>query len=84
MLSAQEWAACLLMREEMEYDLFEGEGFSAAWPGSPGHGFELNRFAEDVPTQHLFQTLYMLCEQKQSTYAFLKNGGMTFAKKCEC
>ena len=52
-----------------------------AWPGSAAHGFELNRFAEDVPTQHLFQTLYMLCEQKQSTYAFLKNGGMMFAKK---
>ena len=36
---------------------------------------------EDWPTQHLFQTLYMLCEQKQSTFAFLKNGGMAFASR---
>ena len=36
--------ACLLTREEMEYDVVPGEGFSAAWPGE---GFEINRFAED-------------------------------------
>ena len=62
----------------MEYDLYGGENFSAEWPGT---GCEINRFAEDWPTQHLFQTLYMLCEQKQSTFAFLKNGGMAFASR---
>ena len=53
-LNSQEWIACLLSREEMEYDVFPGEGFSAQWPGE---GMEINRFAEDWPTQHLFQTL---------------------------
>ena len=38
--TSQEWMACLLTREEMEYDLCPGEGFSASWPGE---GF----FAED-------------------------------------
>ena len=46
-LTSQEWITCLLTREEMEYDLFPGEGFSAAWPGE---GFEINRFAEDWPS----------------------------------
>ena len=77
-LNSQEWIACLLTREEMEYDVYDGEGFSARWPAE---GMEINRFAEDWPTQHLFQTLYTLCEQKQSTFAFLKNGGMAFASR---
>ena len=67
-LNSQEWIACKLSREEMEYDVYPGEGFSAQWPGE---GMEINWFAEDWPTQHLFQTLYMLCEQKQSTFAFI-------------
>ena len=49
-LTSQEWIACLLSREEMEYDLHAGEGFSAAWPGE---GFAINRFAKDLATQHL-------------------------------
>jgi len=32
-------------------------------------------------TLHLMSTLYQLSENSKSTYAFLKNGGMTWARK---
>ena len=56
----------------------DAEVYSAAWPEP---GFEQNRFEDDWITLHLFATLYLLSEQKQSAFAFLKNGGMKWAAK---
>ena len=42
---------------------------------------EVNRFAGDWISLHLFSTLYWLTERHQSAYAFLKNGGMKWAEK---
>ena len=51
----------------------DAEPFSAAWPEA---GFEQNRFEDDWLTLHLFATLYLLSEQKQSAFAFLKNDSL--------
>ena len=45
--------------------------------GSP----EVNRFASDWVTLHMFATLHYLTERHQSAFAFLKNGGMNWAER---
>ena len=42
---------------------------------------EVNRFAGDWITLHLFATLFFLTERQQSAFAWLKNGGMKWAQK---
>ena len=78
-LLTQEWMVCLCLREELEYDLHtDTTPFrvceNAAEP-------EVNRFAGDWITLHLFATLFFLTERHQSAFAFLKNGGMKWAEK---
>ena len=77
-LTSQEWTACLLTRETMEHGVCERGAFSTAWLAG---GYAINCFAGDSLTQHLFQPVYMLCDQKHSTFALLKNGGMAFAQR---
>ena len=74
-----EWMQCLLCREEMVYSLpTDTEEFVA---NGLTDGGAINRFADDWVTLHLMSTLYQLSENSKSTYAFLKNGGMTWARK---
>ena len=44
-------------------------------------GVAINRFQGDWVMQYMFSTLYFLPERQQSTYAFLKNGGIKWACK---
>ena len=79
LLLTQEWMECMCNREELEYAMpTDSEPYSAAWPDED---FQSNRFEDDWLTMHLFATLYLLSEQKQSAFAFLKNGGMKWAAK---
>ena len=72
-LSTGEWAACMLLREEMEYTLpDEPEEFKAPLQ---------NRIAVDWVVLHLISTVKRLTDQRASAYHFLKNGGMAFANK---
>ena len=73
------WITCMCLREEMEYSLDDDETpFRArASDAEP----EVNRFADDWITLHLFSTLFYLTERHQSAFAFLKNGGMKWAEK---
>ena len=72
-LSTGEWAACMLLREEMEYTLpDEPEEFKAPLQ---------NRIAVDWVALHLISTVNRLTDQRASAYHFLKNGGMAFANK---
>ena len=65
---------CLLCREEMVYSLStDTEEFIA---NGLTDGGAINRFTDDWVTLHLIGKLYQLTENKRSTYAFLKNGGM--------
>ena len=65
----------------MEYGLDTGEPPSRvrADPSEP----EVNRFAGDWVTLHLFATLLFLTERHQSAFAWLKNGGMKEAEKLQ-
>lgn len=78
-LLTHEWIACLCVREEMEYHLeTDTTPFKVREdPREP----EVNRFASDWITLHLFATLFYLTERHQSSFAFLKNGGMKWAEK---
>ena len=78
-LLTNEGGSCLCLREEMEYGLpTDEEPFRAV---SSDTDPEINRFAADWLSLHLFATLYQLTEQKQSAFAFLKNGGIKWASK---
>ena len=78
-LLTHEWISCMCLREEMEYDLEADEvPFRVRCKdGEP----EVNRFASDWVTLHLFATMYWLAERHQSAFAFLKNGGFQWAQK---
>ena len=72
-LSTNEWAACMLLREEMEYTMpGEPEEFKAPLQ---------NRIAVDWVALHLMATVCRLTDQRASAYHFLKNGGMAFANR---
>ena len=71
-----EWISCLLCREEMEYDVYDGEDYHVR--ESPG-SWEINRFAADWHARHLFMTVNYLWERHSSAFAFLRQGGMKFA-----
>ena len=78
-LLAHEWVTCLCMREEMEYDLdSDSEPYRARQTEDEP---EVNRFAADWVSLHMFATLHFLTERHQSAFAFLKNGGMRWAEK---
>ena len=78
-LLTQEWIACLCLREEMEYDL-DTDTIPFKVREDPAEP-EVNRFAGDWITLHLFASLFYLTERHQSAFAFLKNGGMKWAEK---
>ena len=70
---------CLSCREEMVYSLpSDTEEFL---PNDLIEGGAINRFANDWVTLHLMSTLYHLSENKRSTFAFLQNGGIAWARK---
>ena len=74
-----EWMSCMLIREEMEYSLpTDSEQFKVRPSDSD---LEINRFAGDWVTHHLFSSLRVLASQQESTHAFLKNGGIAWASK---
>jgi hypothetical protein len=79
-LLTHEWISCLCLREEMEYDL-ETDMIPYRVRAEDDNMFEVNRFASDWITLHLFATIYYLTERHQSAFAFLKNGGMKWAEK---
>jgi len=67
------------LRQELEYDVAgDTEPYRVlATDDEP----EVNRFAGDWITLHLFSTLFWLTERHQSAFAFLKNGGLKWAEK---
>ncbi|CAE7029048.1 unnamed protein product [Symbiodinium natans] len=83
-LSTSEWAACLLLREELDYavDGEQGDSQEAGRHGM-GSGRVWNRFSGDWTALHMMATVARLTDQRAAAYNFLKNGGMAFAKKLE-
>ncbi|CAE7026696.1 unnamed protein product [Symbiodinium sp. CCMP2592] len=84
-LSTSEWAACLLLREELAY-VVDGEAndeAEEAQDGRPVLGSQSvqNRFSGDWTALHMMATVSRLTDQRAASYNFLKNGGMAFAKK---
>ena len=71
-----EWIRSLLCREEMEYDVEEGEGYRVRRSGDL---WEINRFAAVWHSWHLFVTVNYLWQRHSSAFAFLRQGGMKFA-----
>ena len=71
-LLAHEWVTCLCMREEMEYDLESDTEPHRVRQHDNEH--EVNRFAADWVSLHMFATLHYLTERHQSAFAFLKMG----------
>ena len=69
----------MCLQEEMEYDLdSDTQPYRVRQSDNEP---EVNRFASDWITLHLFATLFYLTERHQSAFAFLKNGGMKWAQK---
>ena len=69
----------MLLREEMEYDLpTDKDKFTVRAKDTDP---EINRFAGDWITHHIFSSLRVLASQQESTHAFLKNGGIGWASK---
>jgi hypothetical protein len=79
MLTLHEWMCCMLLCEEMEYSLAtDTEPFKVR---AADGNIEINRFAGDWVTHHLFSSLRVLASQQESAHAFLKNGGIAWAHK---
>ena len=78
-LLTHEWITLMCMREEMEYDV-EGdpEPYCVRLDDNEP---EVNRFAGDWITLHIFASLSWLVDRHQSAFSFLKNGGMKWAEK---
>ncbi|CAK0887182.1 unnamed protein product [Prorocentrum cordatum] len=81
-LLAHEWITRLCMREEMEYTLDTDEEKPYRVRENDDDP-EVNRFAADWVSLHMFATLHFLTERHQSAFAFLKNGGMKWAEKVQ-
>ena len=65
-LTLIEWTGCLLVREEMEYDLpTDKEPFRVRCTAS---GPEINRFAANWVTLHIFSSLRVLASQQESSH----------------
>ena len=77
-LKTREWICCLCRREEMEYDVHPGEGYTV---GTDHTDWEINRFADDCISLHLFATIDFLTERHQSAFAFLRSGGLKWAEQ---
>ena len=45
------------------------------------NGMEINRFAGDWVTHHMMSSLRVLASHQESSHAFLKNGGIAWARK---
>ncbi|CAJ1335646.1 unnamed protein product, partial [Effrenium voratum] len=87
-LSTSEWAACLLLREELVYFLTGEQRATAEQEQEatqPGMGSRLvqNRFSGDWVALRMMATVARLTDQRAASYNFLKNGGMAFAKRLE-
>ena len=76
-LTTREWICCLCRREEMEYDVNPGEGYTV---GTNHTDWEINRFADDWISLHLFATIDFLTERHQSAFALLRSGGLKWAE----
>ena len=76
-LLTDEWIRSLLCREEMEYSVDGDEELYKV--RDAGVGWEINRFAADWITLHLFVTVNYFWERHSSAFAFLQQGGMKFA-----
>ena len=71
-LLAHEWVTCLCVPEEMEDDLeSDTEPHRVRRHDNEP---EVNRFAADWVSLHMFATLHYLTERHQSAFAFLKMG----------
>ena len=80
-LTIIEWMCCLLLREELVYSLpTDMEEFTGL---VSENGMELNRFAGDWVTHHMMSSLRVLASHQESAHAFLKNGGIAWAKKVQ-
>ena len=78
-LLVYELITAMCFREEMEYDL---ESDTTPFRDRRDDDApEVNRFAGDCTTLHLFAILFWLTERHQSAFSFLKNGGMKWAQK---
>ena len=77
-LTMREWICCLCRREEMQYDVRPGEGYTVR---ASDVAWEINRFAGDWTSLHLFATIDYLAERHQSALAFLKSGGLKWAEQ---
>lgn len=77
-LTTREWICCLCRREEMEYGVCPGESYTV---GTNRTDWEINRFADDWISLHLFATIDFLTERHQSAFAFLKSGGLKWAEQ---
>ena len=78
-LTLLEWMCCMLLREEMGYHLpTDQKRFTVR---REDDGPEVNRFARDWITHHIFSSLRVLASQQESSHAFLKNGGIGWANK---
>ena len=68
------------LREEMEYDLpSDQKKFTARREDA---GPEINRFAGDWITHHIFSSLRVLASQQESVHAFLKTEVLAGPVKC--
>ena len=67
-----------MLREELQYQV---PGEDVPSNAEDEAGWSINRFRESWVVQHMFATLYFLSERQQATYAFLKNGGIKFARR---
>ena len=73
-MSVIDWLTMVLRREEMEYDVVDGENYTA----SP-----VNRFRKSWYDLHLFSSFWRVTETTKSVHSFLKTpGGFGYARAC--
>ena len=73
-LTTREWASCLLLRDELEYNVSSSDVYERPVQ---------NRFSGDWVALHMIATVSRLTDQHAAAYGFLKNGGMAFAKSLQ-
>ena len=71
----------MLLREEMEYDLPTDQKKFTVRPEDDGP--EINRFAGDWITHHIFASLRVLSSQQQSVHALKKTEVLAGPIKCD-
>ena len=74
-MSVPTWIDVLFRREELEYDVEEGENYKAS---------EINRFRVSWYDLHLFASFWRVTETTKSIHTFMKTpGAFSFTKDCE-